>query len=104
MQKFETVLCPELGNVHQIDEYYGAFSEALQNIRMYGLTDKYGEKSLAQRFYNGLPRPKFTCLQDTPRDAGFTVGKCNREKEMWYWQIHTVHAPSAQSRNPNPHL
>jgi len=24
-------------------------------IRMYGLTDRYGEKSLAQRFYNGLP-------------------------------------------------
>ena len=55
MQKFETVSCPEPGNVHQIDEYYGAFSIVLQNIRVYGLTDKYGEKSLAQRLYNGLP-------------------------------------------------
>jgi len=57
MQKFETALCPEPGNAHQIDEHYGAFSTALQNhsIRVYGLTDRYGEKSIAQRFYNGLP-------------------------------------------------
>jgi len=31
------------------------------------------------------------------RDAGFTVGKCKREKEMRYWQIYTAHARSAQS-------
>jgi len=55
MQKIETVLCLEPGNVHQIDAYYSAFSTAMQEIRMYGLTDRYGGKSLAQRFYNGLP-------------------------------------------------
>ena len=55
MQTFETLSCLEPGNVHQIDEYYGAFSTAMQDIRIYGLTDRYGEKSLAQRFYNGLP-------------------------------------------------
>jgi len=41
---------PEPGNAQQIDEYYGAFSVALQEIKMYGLVDRYGEKSLAQRF------------------------------------------------------
>jgi len=41
-------------------------------------------------------------LQDSPQDAGSTVGKCRREKEMRYWQIYTVHAPSVQSRKPKP--
>ena len=36
------------------------------------------------------------------RDAGFTVAKCKREKEMWYWQIFTAHAPSAQTRKLKP--
>jgi len=34
---------------------------------------------------NNQQRPKLTCLQDTPRDAGFMVRKCKREMEMRYW-------------------
>jgi len=49
-------------------------------------------------------RPKLTYLQDTSQGAGFTVGKCKKEKEMKYWQIYTAHAQSAQSRIPKPHL
>ena len=45
VQKFETVLRPEPGNALQIDEYYGVVSTALHNIRVFGLTDKYREKS-----------------------------------------------------------
>jgi len=55
MRRFKSVSCPEPGNAQQIDEYYGAFSIALQEIKIYGLVDRYGEKLLAQRFYNGLP-------------------------------------------------
>ena len=55
MRRFESVSCPKPGNTQQIDEYYGAFSIALQEIKIYGLVDRYGEKPLAQRFYNGLP-------------------------------------------------
>jgi len=55
MRRFESVSCPQPGNAQQIDEYYGAFSITLQEIKIYGLVDRYGEKSLTQRFYNGLP-------------------------------------------------
>jgi len=54
MRRFESVSCPEPSNAQQIDEYYVAFSIALQEIKIYGLVDRYGEKSLARRFYNGL--------------------------------------------------
>jgi len=62
MQKFETALCPGPGNARQIDEYYGAFSTALQNIRVYGLTDRYGKESISQQFYNGLPALLKQCM------------------------------------------
>jgi len=67
MQKFETALCPEPGNAHQIDEYYGVVSTALQNIRVFGLTDRYRENPIAQRFYNGLPAllKQFMALYDS---------------------------------------
>ena len=97
MQKFETVLCPELGNVHQIDEYYGTFSEALQNIRMYGLTDKYGEKSLAQRFYNGLP-----ALLKQWRPFTDALVQLSKAKALLAAtpQKHVPHPPSNAGRGP----
>jgi len=67
MRRFESVSCPEPGNAEQIDEYYGAFSIALQELKIYGLVDRYGEKSLAQRFCNGLPAllKHFMALHDS---------------------------------------
>jgi len=92
MKRFESVTCPEPDNAQQIDEYYGAFSVALQEIKMYGLVDRYGEKSLAQRFYNGLPAllKHFMALYDslhehTPdiRDDYHALQKEVRNVKQW---------------------
>jgi len=47
MKRLESVSCPEPGNAQQIDEYYSAFSIALKEVKIYGLVDRYGQKSLA---------------------------------------------------------
>ena len=43
VRRFESISCPESGNAQQIDEYYGAFSIVLQEIKIYGLVDRYRE-------------------------------------------------------------
>jgi len=88
MKRFESVSCPEPGNAH----HYGAFSIALQEIKIYGLGDRYGEKSLAQRFYNVLPAllKHFMALYDslhehTPdiRDDYHALQKEVRNVKQW---------------------
>jgi len=83
MQNFETALCPEPGNARQIDEYYGAFSTALQNIRVYGLTSRYGKESISQRFYNELPAllkqyMAYDRSTNTLRISSMTIMRCRK--------------------------
>ena len=92
MRRFESVSCPAPCNAQQINEYYGAFSIALQEIKIYSLVDRYGEKSIAQRFYNGLPAllKHFMALYDslhehTPdfRDDYHALQKEVRNVKQW---------------------
>ena len=111
---------PEPGNAQQIDEYYGAFSIALQEIKIYGLVDRYGEKSLAQRFYNGLPAllKYFMVLYDslhehTPdiRDDYHVLQKEVRNVKQWRLftdalaqlsKAKALSAATSQKRTPPP--
>jgi len=122
MKRFESVSCPEPGNAQQIDEYCGAFSIALHEIKIYDLVDRYGVKLLAQRFYNGLPAllKHFMALYDslhehTPdiRDEYHALQKEVRNVEQWQLftdalaQVSNAKALSAatpQKRIPPPPL
>jgi len=84
MQKIETVLCLEPGNVHQIDAYYSAFSTAMQEIRMYGLMGENhslsGSTMDCLRFYSKTWRCMIRSTS-TLQTSVMTILRCRKRSE-----------------------